>query len=455
MARLEGSKFDHQEDRLDLDLKVEHRATAELRPDPRNPRTHTAKQVQQIAESIRRFGFTNPILIDAEGTVIAGHGRLAAAKLLGYQTVPVLRLDHMSEAEKRAYLIADNRLAELAGWDREILAIELQALLHLDFEIELTGFEMAEIDIILDAEAGEDSGPEDEIPEPSEPISRPGDLWCLGDHRLFCGDALDASSYCALMGEERAQMAFTDPPYNIPIQGHVSGLGRVRHREFAMGCGEMNEEEFTSFLSTAMQRLLSSSSQGALLYLCMDRRHLFELLSAAKALGLATVDLCIWDKQTGGMGSFYRSRHEEIFVFKSGKEPHRNNIQLGRHGRNRTNLWFYPGLAGFGRGRDEALAAHPTVKPVALVADAIRDCTRRGDIVLDSFAGSGTTVIAAEKTGRRARAIELDPVYVDVAVRRWEALTGKAARCAVTQRSFAEIAQERQALAHEEASHVA
>ena len=429
--------------RHSFELKIERRRIEDLRAHPGHARTHTAKQIGQIAASIERFDFVNPILVDGEGTVIAGHGRLAAAKRLGRDVVPTLRLDHLSEAEKRAYVIADNLLAELAGWDKKLLAVEFAELQILDLDLSITGFDLGEIDIIIDAADG--PAPEDIVPAvfAGPPVSRLGDLWVLGGHRLFCGSALEASSYGALMAGERAAMVFTDPPYNVKISGHVSGLGRAQHREFAMASGEMSEDEFTTFLYSACALMVENACDGAIHFLCMDWRHIDEVMSAAKGLYSEFKNLCVWNKDNGGMGSLYRSKHELVFVFKSGLAEHVNNVQLGRHGRNRTNVWDYPGQNTFHGGRAADLAAHPTVKPVNLVAKAIRDVSRRGDIVLDPFGGSGTTILAAEKTARRGYLIELDPGYVDVAVGRWEKLTGGQAVLEATGQTFAATAAER------------
>jgi DNA modification methylase len=425
-------------------LKIEYRALARLHPHDRNPRTHSRKQIRQIARSIERFGFTNPVLIDDAGRIIAGHGRVEAAKHLGMTEVPTVRLAAMSEAQKRAYIIADNKLAENAGWDRELLALELEYIAELDAELDLTltGFEMAEIDLVLE---GDGSGAvSDALPEidPSAPVvSRPGDLWQLGPHRLLCGDARSSASYTALLGGERARMIFTDPPFNVPIGGHVSGLGKIKHDEFVMASGEMSASEFVAFLGTVLGQLATHSTDGSLHFVCMDWRHAFELLSAARPVYAEFKNLCIWNKDNGGMGSLYRSKHELVFLFKNGTAPHINNVALGRHGRYRTNVWDYAGVNTLKRGRQAELTMHPTVKPVALVADAIKDCSNRGDIILDAFAGSGTTIIAAEETGRRGYALELDPRYVDVAVRRWQAHTGDEASETTTGFSFAEAAR--------------
>ena len=413
------------------DLTIETMPVSALEPYARNPRTHTKEQVRQIARSIETFGWTNPILIDGSGGVIAGHGRLEAAKLLGVDRVPTIRLADMSEAQIRAYVIADNRLAELAGWDDELLAIELQALseIDLDFDIEITGFAMAEIDTLIAGLNGTEGDDEaDRLPEIDEttlPITQPGDLWLLGRHRLLCADATKAASFTRLMDGETARMVFTDPPYNVPIDGHVCGLGSVKHAEFAMASGEMSEAEFVTFLQTVLGHMADVSTEGAIHFVCMDWRHLFELLTAGRKVYSDLKNLCVWNKTNGGMGSLYRSKHEMVAVFKAGDAPHVNNVELGVHGRYRTNVWDYAGINTFGKDRDADLAMHPTVKPVALVEDAILDCSRRGDIVLDAFSGSGTTLIAAERSGRRGFGLELDPQYVDATLKRFRDFTGE------------------------------
>lgn len=425
--------------------RLESMAVADLRPHERNPRTHSKKQVEQIAASIKRFGFTNPVLVDRDGQVIAGHGRIEAAKLLGMATVPVLRLEHMTEAEKRAYVIADNRLAELAGWDNDLLALELAAVSELDsdFDLALTGFDVAEIEALLNGlESGEQQEEEPvQIDEQAPVVSRVGDMWQLGDHALICGDATDPEVYRRLLDQGKAQMVFTDPPYNVPVNGHICGLGKVQHDEFVMASGEMTEEQFTTFLRTVTSNLAAFSDDGSIHYVCMDWRHMGELLAAGRSAYAEFKNLVVWNKDNGGMGAFYRSKHELVFVFKNGSAPHINNFGLGQHGRYRTNVWDYAGVNSLKADRDEELAMHPTVKPVAMVADAIRDCSRRGGVILDAFSGSGTTIIAAEQTGRRARAIELDPRYVDVAIRRWQHLTGGKATLAGSDSTFDELSE--------------
>jgi DNA modification methylase len=430
---------------------IEQLQVANLRPYPNNARTHSKKQIKQIADSIRRFGFTDPVLIGEGGGIIAGHGRVEAAKLIGLDSVPTVRLAHLDAAQRRAYVLADNKLALNAGWNHELLAIELQGLIDLDFDIELTGFSAAEIDLVLD-QAGEaqpdgPAEPEDEVPfaggDPAHAVTRPGDIWQVGRHRLVCGDARDGAVFDRLMGDERADLIFTDPPYNVPIDGHVTGLGRIRHREFAIGVGEMSAEAFTAFLQQTLGHTAARSRSGAIAFVCMDWRHMGELLRAGQAVFSELKNLCIWNKTNAGMGTFYRSKHELVFVWKVGTAAHTNNFGLGDSGRYRTNVWDFPGVNT--AGRQEELAMHPTVKPVALVAEAIRDCSRRGEIVLDPFAGSGTTLIAAQKTGRAARLIEHDPAYCDTIVRRFERLTGKPATHATSGMSFEDLGQERAA----------
>jgi len=424
-----------------LPLQITYKSPAQLKLRARNPRTHTKKQIRQIAASIKEFGFISPILIDGADQIIAGHGRVEAARLIGMSDVPTVRVDHLTTAQVRAYVIADNKLAENAGWDRALLALELQELsVELNFDVTITGFETAEVDLLVrDLDEGA-SDQADEVPEVDRSIpavSRPGDLWCIGDHVLLCGDASDKESYVKLLGTEKAQMVFTDPPYNVAIIGNVSGLGKVKHREFAMASGEMTPEEFTKFLETAFIRLVDFSTNGSMHFICMDWRHLRELLDAAAKPYHELKNLCVWSKTNAGMGSLYRSQHELVFVFKNGSAPHINNVELGRFGRNRSNVWNYAGLNTFGNARDTELAVHPTVKPVALVADAILDCSRRGGIVLDAFSGSGSTLIAAEKTGRRGHGIEIDPHYVDTIIRRFEAVYGLKAVHAESRLDFA------------------
>jgi DNA modification methylase len=427
---------------------IEHRPPANLIPYARNARRHSKKQIKQIADSIRRFGFNNPVLISEEGEIIAGHGRVEAAKQLGLATIPTLKLSHLSEAERRAYILADNKLALNAGWDPDLLAIELQGLIDLDFDVTLTGFSLAEVDLTLDAardaDPGSVLGPEDEVPElAAQAVCRRGEIWTLGRHRLICGDARNPEDYVRLLDGRRADMVFTDPPYNVKIDGNATGLGKFSHREFAMASGEMSKAEFTGFLTTSLSAMAGSCRDGAIAFVCMDWRHMGELLAAGEVAFSELKNLCVWNKTNGGMGAFYRSKHELVFVYKIGDAEHVNTFGLGGGGRYRTNVWDYAGVSSMGSDRDEALSMHPTVKPTALVADAIRDCSRRGQIVLDGFGGSGTTLIAAEACGRAARLIEFDPLYCDTIIRRFERLTGKSATLEGDGHTFEDVELER------------
>lgn len=416
-----------------------------LIPYANNARTHSKKQVRQIADSIRRFGFCNPVLIADDNTIIAGHGRVEAAKLIGMTEVPVRKLSHLSRDEVRAYILADNKLAENAGWDRDVLAIEMQGLMDLDFDIEDLGFSTTEIDLTIGGEISGTNEP-DRLLDAIEPVgsgpavTRAGDLWHLGPHRLLCGDARSHDDVTRLCEGKPAALLFTDPPYNVPIDGHVSGLGRIKHREFALASGEMDKPSFAAFLKESLGAAASQLKDGAIAYVCMDWRHIREVLDAGHAVFDELKNLCVWNKTNGGMGSFYRSKHELVFVFKKGTAQHINTFGLGDTGRHRTNVWDYPGISSLGATRDEELAMHPTVKPVALIADAIRDCSKRGDIVLDVFGGSGSTLIAADQCGRAARLIEIDPLYCDTIISRFERVTGEPAQLVETGATFAKVA---------------
>jgi DNA modification methylase len=418
-----------------------------LKPDPNNPRRHSDQQIKKIARSIETFGFVVPILVDQNNVIVAGHGRYLAAQILKMAEVPVISLEHLNEAKIKALRIADNRLTEISEWNDELLAETLKDLSNseLDFSLDVTGFSMPEIDFRIEGIAASHTpDPVDNIPEITESvaISKVGDLWQLGRHYILCGDALAPDSYSRLMDGKLAAMVFSDPPYNQKISGHVSGKGKVRHREFVMATGEMTRDEFADFLVDGCKLMAANSVDGAIHFICMDWPHAGDLLSAGQSAYSQLKYICVWVKNNGGMGSLYRSRHEFIFVFKNGTAPHHNNIELGRHGRNRTNVWEYSGANGFGRQSDEGdlSVLHPTVKPVRMIADAMLDCSGRDDIVLDPFLGSGSTLIAAERVGRTCRGIELDPIYVDVAIRRWQAYTGDSAIKTGTDKRFNELA---------------
>jgi DNA modification methylase len=389
-----------------------------LIPYQKNARKHSKKQIKQIAKSIKEFGFTNPILIDRNKNILAGHGRVEAAKYLQLNQVPCLYVEHLNEDQKRAYILADNKIALNSTWDEDLLSEELKALSEIDlgFDIETTGFSIAEIDLLIDeAEPEEDHDPKDDT-LPLDIVKRAilGDIWQLGNHRLICGDSLDQETVGLLMDGQLARMIFTDPPYNVKIDGHVGGKGNIKHQEFAMASGEMSQSEFTEFLKRTFQNLTRHSVDGSIHFICMDWRHMREVMEAAEGIYAELKNLITWVKDNGGMGTFYRSRHELIFAYKYGTAEHINSFELGQHGRYRTNVWEYRGA------RLEELKMHPTVKPVQMIADAIKDVSGRNDIVLDLFGGSGSTLIAAEKTGRHARLCEIDPNYCDIILTRWE-----------------------------------
>lgn len=430
-----------------LELRVEHVPIFKLKTNDRNARTHSDKQVAMLASSIQALGFNVPLAVTDDYVLLAGHGRLAAAKHLRMKTLPVIRLSHLSEAQQRAFVVADNRLAELAGWDEALLAQEIIDLASLDlhFEIEVTGFDGADLGRLLDFETEEVPDADDECVGPKETaVTQMGDIWICGAHRIVNGDARQPEAYESLMQGEEARMVFTDPPYNVKINGHAGGKGRAKRREFAMASGEMSPAEFRAFLSESLSAMAAACQDGAIAFVCMDWGHITDLFQIGAEIFSETKNLIVWDKGVGGMGSMYRSQHELIAVFKKGKSKHINSFGLGNGGRYRTNVWAYRGVNSFGRGRDVALAMHPTVKPVALVADAIRDVSRPHDIVLDPFGGSGTTMIAAERVKRRARLFDYDPLYCDVICRRWAAFKGSPAILEETGETFDEVTARRQ-----------
>jgi DNA modification methylase len=406
-------------DHLPGKLVVEYLPVATLLLDPKNPRMHIDKQVQQIARSIETFGFISPVLVDAGLHVIAGHGRLRACKILGMKSVPAIRVDHLSEKQRLAFMITDNRLTENSNWDHQLLGEQLKILseAELDFTLETTGFEIAEIDLIIEnlspAPDGKDD-PADAVPETPAgvQVSQAGDLWLLGRHRVYCGSSLNESSYAALMGDAKARMVFSDLLFNVRINGHAIGLGTIWHRDFQMAANEMDEAEFADFLSRVCSLLASHSIDGSIHFICIDWRHLGELLAAGKLAYSELKNICVWVKDNADTGSLYRSQHQMVLAFKHGKEPHLNNIQAGRYGRYRSNVWNYRSVNSVSHSTDEGnlLPFHPAVKPVALVADAISDTSACGDLVLDAFLGSGTTIIAAERTGRKCYGIESNPL---------------------------------------------
>ncbi|HEY0012110.1 MAG TPA: DNA methyltransferase [Allosphingosinicella sp.] len=411
-----------------------------LTPDSKSPRKHPKKQVEQLARVLERFGFLVPIIVDNSGLIVAGAGRWAAAAILKLEEVPVIRASFVSDEDRRAFAIADNRMSELSEWDDALLKAELEALFECDFDISITGFDLGDLD--LGFTAAVEAEPADVLDPGGQTVSRPGDLWHIGPHRLYCGNARDSTSYEALTAGELADLIFADGPYNVPIAHHVSGLGKAQHREFAEASGEMSPAEFIAFQRAVFRNCVRFSRDGSIHYQCMDWRHAREILDAADGIYTEFKQLAVWAKDNAGMGSFYRSQHELVFIFKSGRGRHVNNFGLGSKGRHRTNLWSYAGANTFRKGRDQDLQDHPTIKPIAMVADAILDCSNRDDLVLDPFSGSGTTLLAAHRTKRRGAAIEIDPGFVDTSLRRLSAVSNLTPTLA-DGRAYEEVAADR------------
>lgn len=432
-------------------LSIEWVKIAALKLDPRNAKKHSNHQIKLLAQSIKALGFIVPVVIDQASLIRAGHARVTAAKTIGMSEVPVIRLTELTDEQFRAFSIAENRLSEIATWDQPLLAETLRdlSMAEIDFSLEVTGFSVAEIDLKIEGLSTTPTtipDPADEIDViETDPVSKLGDLWLLGRHRVRCDNALERNSYATLMGEQLAHVVFSDPPYNVKIDGHATGKGKVRHREFAMAAGEMNSNGFTDFLSTTFVHTKRNSVNGSLHYYFMDWRHQIEILNAGRDVFGELKNLCVWVKNNAGMGSLYRSRHELVFVFKNGNGKHRNNVELGRHGRSRSNVWEYAGSTSFGRNGEEGnlSAQHPTVKPVALIADALLDCSARGEIVLDPFIGVGSTLCAAERVGRACFGMDIDPLYVDATIRRWQKYSGDHAIHAVSGTRFDDLATKR------------
>jgi DNA modification methylase len=410
-----------------VEIQIQYRAVADFKLDARNPRQHSERQVKQLAASIQEFGFVMPVVVDDRGRVVIGHGRVLAAKRLAMPRIPVVEIRHLSEAQLKALRIADNKLGQNAHWDERLLAENLLELkgLDRDFDLSITGFSLPEIDFAIQKLSEPLVQDDDASSATGVSVCQPDDVWGLGGHRVHCGDATSEVAFERLMKDELADVVFVDPPYNVPIDGHVSGNGKVRHREFAQGVGELSREEFIGFLTGCCTLLKNYSKNGAIHFVCMDWKHLEELLTAGREVYTEIKNIVAWVKSSAGMGSLYRSQHELICVFKSGTGRHINNVELGKNGRNRTNVWHYDSAGTEARKGNNVLELHPTVKPVQLVMDALLDCSNRGDIVVDSFLGSGTTLLAAERTGRICRGIELDPLYVDTSIRRWQNMTGQ------------------------------
>ena len=435
------------------DLPVIVRPIDGLKANPRNARKHTPSQIAKLTKAVKAFGFTAPIIVGSDDEILAGHARLQAAKAAGLVEVPTISLAHLKSEDQRAFMLGDNMLAGLSTWDDDLLKIELLDLGNFDLGLTLAdlGFDTPEMNRILFTEDNGKMAVEDDEAPPAVAavaVSAVGDVWVLGQHRLVCGDARETEAYARLMPDgEAARVIVADPPYNVPVKGHVTKRDADR-REFAMGVGEMTVAEFTAFLATTLGQAAIRAVDGAIAYVFMDWRHMSEALEAGQQAVGELKNLVVWAKPNAGMGAFYRSQHELVFVFKKGRAQHVNNFGLGEHGRYRTNVWSYPGASGFHANRDDDLALHVTPKPVAMIAEALLDVSHMDEIVLDPFGGSGSTLMAAEQTGRRARLIELDPLYCDVICRRFFAGGGDVTLEATGQ-SFNTVGAERAAEAME------
>jgi len=412
----------------------------------RRLRKHPQWQIDKIISSIRLYGFNVPILIDEDGFIVSGEARYQAALALGLKFIPVIRILHLTSSQVRQFRIADNKVAEGAEWNFPDLKLEFEDFRFEDpyFNFEDVGFSTPEADQVLNGSLDEEPDPADgqDIAPEKVATSRLGDLWQVGRHRIYCGDAKRPESYAALMGDETADIITSDPPYNVKISS-ISGLGKALHREFVEASGEMTRGEFHDFLKSTVAAMAERAKPGAAIYLFIDWRHIETLLAVGREIGLSLLNLIVWNKMYGGMGSNYRSTHELLPVFLKPGASHTNNIQLGRFGRNRKNVIDEPGFNSFSKERLKRLSEHPTVKPVNLIAGLLLDASHRDEIVLDPFAGSGTILIAAEKTGRIARAIELDPLYLDLALRRYEERFGVETIHVETGLSFSELATKR------------
>jgi len=428
-------------------LQVETLSLASLKPHTRNARTHSRKQVRQIAESIRKFGFVNPVLVDAAGGVIAGHGRIEASKLHGMDQVPAIRLADLTEAQKRAYIVADNKLAENAGWDKQLLALELNYVAQLDveFDLTITGFESAEIDLVMSAKdvAGgvETADQLDDVDRAQPIVSRRGDLWLLDRHRLLCDDADREGSFDDLLDGHRAAMVFTDPRFEAASGRQFGGKQGAGRRRSVGSPGGMLEADRTAFFERIFGRLVEHSEDGSIHFICIDWPRCFELLSAGSRTYAELKALCVWNKDKAETGELYPSQRALVFVFRNGTASHTNNIARGRR---RTDVWGYEvSRDAFGCGGVGAQASPAVIKPVDMIADAIVDCSKRNALVLDCFGGNGNTIIAALKTGRLAAVMESNPACVDAAVRRFEKTSGEQAVHAITGKTFADLTLER------------
>ncbi len=416
---------------------------------PRRVRRALKKQIEGVVDAITAFGFRVPILVQKTPggeryQVVDGHSRLEAARRLGAEQLPCILVDDLSDADVRRLTLSLNKLQETGQWDHEALTLEINEIIEIDGDISIPGFDLPEIEAIRFGvgETG-DADPADTISEDAlarkAPVACPGDVWILGDHRLLCGTARDGAAIAAQLDGDVADVIFTDAPYNVPISGHVSTV-KGRHPEFAEASGEMTREDFVGFLAETIGNATACLKPGGVLFSCMDWRHAVEMSEALDALGLNLLNICVWVKDAAGMGGLYRSQHEFVFVAMRPGDRALNNVQLGKYGRNRSNVWSYAGATGGARDANDNFKAHPTVKPIRMFMDALLDVSAHEDIVLDPFLGSGTTLLAAERTGRRCIGVEIEPRYIDLAIRRWQEMTGDGAIQTKTGKTFEELA---------------
>lgn len=426
-----------------VDVPIEKIRIAEQRV-----RKPSNRQVSRVKRSIETFGVCGFPLLDHENCMIDGHAIVEAARQLGLSSIRCIVLQDCTELERRALSIALNRLQERGEWDEQVLRLEYQYLLESNFDLTLTGFEISEIDrvLVLDDTGPDEADPVDRVGElpasDAAAVSRPGDIWELGSHKAMCGNARSPEHLAAVVGDDTISVVFTDPPYNVRVNGHVRA-SKGKFEEFAEGSGEMSEAEYERFLNITVENMAGTLKPGGILFLCIDWRHVEVLMRVLRGLELELINFCVWGKDKPGMGSLYRSQHEIVLVAKRTGAPHRNNVQLGAHGRNRSNLWRYAGATGGRKSEEDDFSLHPTVKPVRMVRDAILDVTALEEVVLDPFLGSGTTLLAAERAHRVCVGLEISPAYVDVAIRRWEKMTGLEARLAGTGQTFSEVRAER------------
>ena len=407
---------------------------------------HPKKQIEKAQKFLAAFDQVPVVYAEPNGDIIGGEEIWLALKANGDSEVNVIFVNDKTPAEIKAIRLALHRLPLDAKWDAENLTAVMSELASINFDLDLTGFDAPQIDVYLSLDVPKANVEENgaDIPSPElTPVSQRGSIWKLGRHRVGCGDATDLAFVSAILDNQQAHVCFVDPPYNIPVDGFISGKGRHHHHEFLQGSGELSSADFFAFLRHSFSVLKSNCAPTALIYACIDWRHVKEMTVAGHACDMPLYQIVTWVKSNGGMGGIYRNQSEFICVFKAGDATPLDNVELGRHGRNRTNVWNYPGMSSFGIERDSLLGMHPTVKPVAMIADALRDVTKRGEIVLDTFLGSGSTLIAAEETGRSCRGVELDPIYVDVAIRRWQNATGRDAILSGTGQTFSSVAERR------------